>query len=271
MSHNLIPNAPSTVFGGAFAPDGEMGPYPLSDSCMPPDGEMGPYPLSDGSMAPDGEMGPYPLSDNTNLLGAQSQYSLYRNYGTNYATSAMSNNQTRQHQHHSQNSFGSNHQYGAGANSNYGSNQMGFNNVVKGHSYKNSSYTQVNRSQNRSSPFTSAMGSSAGSGLALGRQGGGNHQPESNSYGGAKHAHRSNATILCGSNSPVPKRRSNSHGRQDSFRRHSAHARITSSGTHTEIHVDDNPTITSRRVLCTSKPKTELHHRHNVSIFRKPS
>lgn len=44
------------------------------------DGEMGPYPL-------DGEMGPYPLSDNTNLLSSSSYgMSLYRNYGSNYAT-----------------------------------------------------------------------------------------------------------------------------------------------------------------------------------------
>lgn len=45
-----------------------------------PDGEMGPYPL-------DGEMGPYPLSDNTNLLSASSYgMSLYRNYGSSYGT-----------------------------------------------------------------------------------------------------------------------------------------------------------------------------------------
>lgn len=81
-----------TVFGTTgFAFDGEMGPYPLSNS-MPPDGEMGPYPLSN-SMATDGEMGPYPLSDNTNLLGSSSYgVSLYRNYGSNYGTNYTSNN-----------------------------------------------------------------------------------------------------------------------------------------------------------------------------------
>lgn len=223
-----------TVFGGAFVPDGEMGPYPLSDASMPPDGEMGPYPLSDGTMAPDGEMGPYPLSDNTNLLGAQSQYSLYRNYGTNYATSGMSTNQTRQYQqqHLPQTSYGGNHHpYGGSAsNTNYGSSQMGFNYVVEGHSYKNSSYTQVNHTPNRSRPPFHAATDSGGAGSGYGRH---HHQREANSYAVAKRAHHSNATILCGSNSnsPVPKRRSHSHGRQDSFRRHSAHARITSSGT----------------------------------------
>lgn len=75
----------------SFQMDGEMGPYPLSNS-MPNDGEMGPYPLSNSA---DGEMGPYPLSDNTNLLGPNSYGSiLYRNYGTNYNTNYTVNSNT---------------------------------------------------------------------------------------------------------------------------------------------------------------------------------
>lgn len=115
------PVSHTAVFGRSFAPDGEMGPYPLStaDGEMGPyplsnDGEMGPYPLSnDGEMGPyplsgDGEMGPYPLSDSTNLLGTAGvgvgQYggsaaSVHRNYGSSgYATTSMSQQQQQQRQ-----------------------------------------------------------------------------------------------------------------------------------------------------------------------------
>lgn len=209
-------------------PDGEMGLYPLSDATMPPDGEMGPYPLSDGSMAPDGEMGPYPLSDNTNLLGAQSQYSLYRNYGTQYATSSISNNQRNQHQYHQPQQNQQNYQYGA--NTNYGSSHSGYSYVVEGHSYKNTSHNQVNRGA--LNPSRSGSGRTiGGSGRCLAVVQQQQRQRESVRRHAAPSTHHSNATIPCASNSnsPVPRRRAHSHGRrQDSFRRHSAHARITS-------------------------------------------
>lgn len=63
----------------------------FGSSAFNPDGEMGPYPLSD-SMLADGEMGPYPLSDNTNLLGGSSfGVPIYRNYGSNYGTNYTAN------------------------------------------------------------------------------------------------------------------------------------------------------------------------------------
>lgn len=227
-------------------PDGEMGPYPLSDASMPPDGEMGPYPLSDGSMAPDGEMGPYPLSDNTNLLGAQSQYSLYRNYGTQYATTSISSNQRnqtsnqQQYNNHTQsnqqlqphqNQTHHYHQYGA--NTNYGSSHSGYSYVVGGDSYKNHSHNQVNRggpNPSRSGSGPTMMMGGSGRCLMLAVQRDGHRRVSVRRQ--MPHSHHSNATIQCASNSnsPVPRRRAQrSHGgRQDSFRRHSAHGRITS-------------------------------------------
>lgn len=205
---------------------------------------MGPYPLSDGSMAPDGEMGPYPLSDNTNLLGAQSQYSLYRNYGTQYATSSISSNQQQPQRnyspyHQQQQQSQQNYQFGAhnnNNNNNYGSSHSGYSYVVEGHSYKNNSHNQVNRGV----PNPSRSGSgrtmivSGGSGRCLMAAMVQQRPQESVLWRQAPtSSHHSNATIpLCASNSnsPVPRRRAHSHGRrQDSFRRHSAHARITAS------------------------------------------
>lgn len=179
-----------TVFGTAFPPDGEMGPYPLSDTNLPPDGEMGPYPLSDTHLAPDGEMGPYPLSDNSNLLGptSLSNLPLYRNYGSNYSTNYASN---------------------------YDTSYMG----------------QTQSNQCRSSTHRSGRSSNQGSrhpSRQHSRDRGG-HCNVPNSGGGSGCGER-NAAFQYGVNSPVPSRRAQE--RRDSFRRHSAHGRISSpSGT----------------------------------------
>lgn len=163
------------VYGHALN-DGEMGPYPLSDSNLPPDGEMGPYPLSDSNLAPDGEMGPYPLSDNSNLLGSSgvmTNLPMYRNYGSNYSTQ-----------------FGS--QY---SNHNNHTTQSGSNNC--------SSNIKITRASSHSHGY---------------------HQQ--NRQCRRQRDRENDQAVQYGTNSPVPIRKSQT--RWDSFRRHSAHGRISS-------------------------------------------
>lgn len=167
---------PYVVFGTmAFASDGEMGPYPLSNS-MPPDGEMGPYPLSN-SMPPDGEMGPYPLSDNTNLLGSNSYgVSLYRNYGSSYGTNYSTTNY-----------------YSAKYN-----NTKSQAAAVVASTCKN----------NKCSEFCDELNEC--------------------SYRSHCSGDRSHSKIKC--KTPVPTRRCHAKSERDSFRRHSAHGRMSSQG-----------------------------------------
>lgn len=177
------------MFGStAFPPDGEMGPYPLSDQ-MPPDGEMGPYPLSDNMLLTDGEMGPYPLSDNTNLLGPNSTYgiSLYRNYGSNYGTNYATNYAAKYYKKKSyaSSSYGNCSGTGAGTDS-----------------YLNCSKTGLSGSSQMCYYQTS-------------------HCKTQKS--------KSNSSTKC--NTPVPTRRCYAKRERDSFRRHSAHGRISSQGT----------------------------------------
>lgn len=144
------------VFGHAFPPDGEMGPYPLSDT-----------------MPPDGEMGPYPLSDNTNLLGPSSyNVSLYRNYGSNYGTNyASSNSYTAKY-----------------------SNKKSYASATPS-SYVNSSNSGYCRDTSETCQYRS-------------------------------HCSGSGSNTKC--NTPVPTRRCYAKRERDSFRRHSAHGRMSS-------------------------------------------
>lgn len=143
-------------------------------TAFPPDGEMGPYPLSD-SMPPDGEMGPYPLSDNTNLLGPSSYgISLYRNYGSSYGTNYSTSNYYTA-KYNNAKSYTSSYVNNKNANA----------------------YTSNCDSSNQMCNYRSQC---------------------SGSY--------SNSNTKC--NTPVPTRRCHAKRERDSFRRHSAHGRMSS-------------------------------------------
>lgn len=174
------------MFGtSAFAPDGEMGPYPLSN------------PL-------DGEMGPYPLSDNTNLLSSSSYgMSLYRNYGSNYGTNYASSN-VYTAKYSNKKSYAS-----AAPTSSYANNNSGYcNNAIE-------SYETCNRSH--------CAGGSA---------------------------------TKC--NTPVPARRQ-CKSERDSFRRHSAHGRMSSSQG-TKLNTKPNKKKTNNRLFNTHTQSVSLSH-----------
>lgn len=173
-----------------------MGPYPLDGEMgpYPLDGEMGPYPLSGQTLPADGEMGPYPLSDNTNLLGPQSVGNLQQY--RNYGSNYGTNN------------YGGSNYNNSSFSCNYGSN-----------------CTYGSKSNNHSRSTTVASSRTPQPQHHHGSQYGGG------SGGGGASRQKRHETAQYGDSSPLPIRKRKS--RSDSFRRHSAHGRISSpSGTY---------------------------------------
>lgn len=164
------------VFGASFNPlDGEMGPYPLSDS-----------------MLADGEMGPYPLSDNTNLLGSSSfGIPLYRNYGSNYGTNYTTNSYV------------------------YPTTRI-----------------RYNSGGGDSQQCTLSNCSAAGGG------GGGSRGSAQTCYYDGDCSRKK-----VQSKTPVPTRRRSSKRERDSFRRHSAHGRISSQGITSHHFIKSNDAL----------------------------
>lgn len=140
----------------------------------------------------DGEMGPYPLSDNTNLLSSSNfGIQLYRNYGSNYGT-------------------------------NYGTNYSSYVYPTTRVQYNNSG--DVGGGSGGDSQQCTLSNCSAMMGCTSSTGYGSRLSTQTCNYDGECSAKGAQ------SKTPVPTRRHSTKRERDSFRRHSAHGRISSQG-----------------------------------------